>query len=683
MNRTEAERILQRKFGLNHFYDEQWTVISTLLNGNNRVLMVEKTGFGKSLCYQFPAVIFPGVTVVFSPLIALMRDQVNGLKKKGIAAASINSNQTLEENDAALNLAANNHIKILYITPERQDNQKWIETVIDGKIRISMIVIDEAHTISVWGHDFRPAFRKIVRLVNQVGTNTPILATTATATLKVQKDIAEQIGSNVKVLRGNLVRENFMLYAVEIHSEEEKMIWIKENINLLPGTGIIYAGTKAQAETYSRWIDFLGVKNAFYHSGLDSASRMEIEAGLMSNRWKCVVSTNALGMGIDKPDIRFVIHLQMPASPVHYYQEIGRAGRDGKPTYAVLLYNSSLDKDCEEADTALPKAFIKGAKPNREKYQKTLDYIRDASESPGEKEILLKCNLRQNEFRSIKDDLIEQGIIREVRYPSEKRKLFEVVPGNKQIDFKNFEELRECKIKDLRSMVAYVHTNTPRMEYLCRFLGDQNSVFPQNCDNTTLRRYSINITEEDKEQIKKFREKHFVESELSISRKYKVKVVAASYYGMSSVGSTIHRCKYEKGGDFPDWLVKLVLKAYYNCYSCQKFDCILFVPPSVSGDLVKNFATQLSNALKLPVADILVKTRETQEQKFFRNHYGKTENVKGAFKVTSSIKGKRILLIDDIQDSGNTIREIAGTLLNNGAEEVSALVIAKTVGDDI
>lgn len=228
------------------------------------------------------------------------------------------------------------------------------------------------------------------------------MATTATATLRVQKDIEQQMGGQLTVIRGNLLRDNFCLYVINVITKEEKMAWLGEHINQLEGTGILYTGTRPSTDIYSRWLDFLKVSSVGYNAGLDADSRITIENGLMNNTWKCIISTNALGMGIDKPDIRFIIHTQIPQSPVHYYQEIGRAGRDGKPTMIILFYGPK--------DRELPESFIEGGRPSLKKYEKVIQTVKN--ELLGEREIIKRANIKQDQFRVIKADLTEQGITR-------------------------------------------------------------------------------------------------------------------------------------------------------------------------------------------------------------------------------------------------------------------------------
>jgi len=678
MNRISAEKELKRIFGFENFYDKQWETIERIFAGK-RVLLIEKTGFGKSLCYQFPATQFDGITVVFSPLIALMRDQVKALNEKGISASYINSEQSKDENNRVIQEALQRKVKILYIAPERQENIEWIEAT--RKMKLSMVVIDEAHTISVWGHDFRPAFRRIINLVKLLPQDFPVLATTATATERVQKDIEKQISGNITTIRGSLIRENFELYVIKVSSEDEKLIWLAKNLSKLEGTGIIYTGTRVNTEIYSKWFEFLGINTTEYNAGLDAESRKEIENGLMSNKWKAVISTNALGMGIDKSDIRFIIHTQIPASPIHYYQEIGRAGRDGKPAKLILFYNNTKDEKGIEEDYKLPKAFIDGGRPSLKNYQKVIKVLKQ--EPLGERQIMKATNIKQTQVRVIKADLIEQGIIKEVLY--DRRKKYEYQFDAPELNTKSFEELRKKKLKELNSMIEYVNLTTSRMKFLCDYLGDNTPHSYLNCDNTNLSKYTVSIKDEYFEKLKEYRETFFPVLKVESKRSNIVNGIAASYYGASSVGAAIHRSKYENGGDFPDFLLRLTLKAFKKHYGNEIFDYIIYVPPTESGDLVKNFAEKLSKVLKIPISYNLVKISETKPQKVFQNSCLKKDNVSGKFeyKNPDEIAGKSVILFDDIFDSGATIKEIGSLLTKYGVEKIAPLVIARTVGGDI
>jgi ATP-dependent DNA helicase RecQ len=670
MTRSDAEAILRQTFKLSRFYDEQWTTIEKILNGE-RVLLIEKTGFGKSLCFQFPAVIFPGTAVIFSPLIALMRDQVAKLNSLGIAARCINSEQEPEENAKIIEQAIAGQVKILYIAPERQENSAWTEAT--RQMQLSMVVVDEAHCISVWGHDFRPSFRRIINLVKLLPRDMPVLATTATAIRKVEADIAAQMGGNLTIIRGNLMRENFRLFVIKVETEDEKMIWLGKNLDRMPGSGVLYTGTRVETEIYARWFEFLNIPSIGYNAGLDPASRISIEKGLMNNRWKCVISTNALGMGIDKPDIRFIIHTQIPQSPVHYYQEIGRAGRDGEPAYIILFYNPK--------DRELPEAFIEGGRPAISKYEKVITAIKN--ELLGEKDLTRRTNLKQTQVRVITADLMEQKIIRQVTFGKSKK--FEYITGAPELDTKSFEELRKIKTADLDNMVGYVETTGSRMKYLCEFLGDPDHREYSNCDNTGLKKLKVQATQQWYEKLASYRENYFPELQVESARTKLINGVAASYYGVSNVGAAIHRSKYENGGDFPDFLVRLTLKAFRKKFGQEKFDLVLYVPPTKSGKLVRNFSEIIAKILQIPISHGLLKLHPTSEQKIFENSALKSDNVKDAFifENPEEIKGRKILLIDDIFDSGATMKEIGKYLSGIGADKIAPLVIAKTVGGDL
>ncbi len=666
MTRSEAEEILRIKFGLFHFYEEQWEAISRLLKGE-RILMIQRTGFGKSLVFQFAGMMLPGTTVIFSPLIALMREQVNKLKQLGLPAAYINSTLTPEEKAVVIRNAENGMYKLLYIAPERLEDEQWQELV--QRLRLGMVVVDEAHCISTWGHDFRPSYRRIVNVVKQLQSNFPVLACTATATIKVQKDIEVQFdNSRLTVLRGNLSRENFSLKLINCKNQEDKLDAVLQVVNKVDGTGVIYCGTQSETEIYAKWLDFNGLKVTNYNAGLDDDTRKRVEIDFVNDVYKCIVSTNALGMGMDKPNLRFVIHTQIPASPLHYYQEIGRAGRDGLNTQIILLY--------APADDELPLAFIKNNKPAIKYYHKLADILKQ--EPLGLFGVVRRINLKQTAVNVILADLIDQGIV--IKRTVGKSSLYELKFNAPALQTKGFEDLREAKLGDFEQMKAYMNTNACRMSFLQNYLGDTTKSICGKCDVDLEKRLVVNASAEILEKINAFRDNYFPVLDVETKTGILMNGVAASWYGVSNVGCMIHNSKYENAGDFPDYLLRLTLRAFRSHFRNMKFDLIMYVPPTISGNLVEVFAGKISRTLGFELSHGIKKTRATAAQKVFESAISKRDNLKNAFTTDTFVKDKSILLIDDIFDSGVTIKEIAAMLKTKGAKTVAPLVIAKTVG---
>lgn len=740
MNRTSAEVKLREIFEIDHFYNEQWDVISKVLR-NERILMIQKTGFGKSLCFQFPATQMNGLTIIFSPLIALMRDQVRNLKAKGINAAAINSEELPEDNMQILKEAEKGNLSMLYIAPERLGNAEFMNTIRSMNTKVSMVVIDEAHCISVWGHDFRPDYRRIINLVKFLPNSTPIIATTATATVATQEDILKQIGSEITVVRGKLMRENFNLYVIQVKSEDEKMKFIAQHIPSTEGTGIIYTGTRVNTEIYSKWLNHFGISSVAYNAGLVPEKRIEIEQGLMDNRWKVIVSTNALGMGIDKVDLRFVIHTQIPQSTIHYYQEIGRVGRDGKKSEIILLYNNHSEDGGIEEDLKLPLSFIENSRPTISDYKMVIEALKDANAPLSESEIMRKTNIRQQQVRVIKSDLLDQKIV--VESIENRSKRLEYRFEAPEIDRRSFDELILHKKTELYHFKEYIKTNSSRMNFLCSYLGDIHDENIRNCDNTNLSELKYTETEYIEEQLTEFWDNFFpiismapettlnngkyvlsspfwcyyelkidnvslgrfddpknflslisvedrenVETRLIIRHLEKAKitdVIATSYYSYLKVGAAIRRSKYQNGGDFPFFLVERMKRAFEMNLVNLNLDLILFVPPTESGKLVENLSRKLGEIIEIPILNLIKKSKNTEPQKIFENIYLKTDNVRGAFELIDSnlVVGKRILLIDDVIDSGATIKEVSKLLHNSGAELIAPMVLAKTIGGDL
>ena len=329
-----AHETLKEYWGYDSFRPKQEDIVSSALEGKD-VLAILPTGGGKSVCFQVPAMMREGIALVVTPLIALMKDQVQNLNDRGIRALCVNAGMSRREVDLTLNNAAYGDFKFLYVSPERLGTQLFRQYV--REMNVSFIVVDEAHCISQWGYDFRPDYLQIGELREIV--DAPVIALTATATPKVAEDIMDRLGFEEK----NLIKSGFerpnLSYIVR--QCEDKLGQMLNICGSVAGTGIVYVRSRAKTEELSAFLNANGVKASFYHAGLGPDSRSDRQARWKSGDIRVMVCTNAFGMGIDKPDVRFVIHYDVPDSPEAYFQEAGRGGRDGKRSYAVLLWNSS------------------------------------------------------------------------------------------------------------------------------------------------------------------------------------------------------------------------------------------------------------------------------------------------------------------------------------------------------
>lgn len=325
---------LKEYFGYEDFRRGQWEVISAALDGKD-VLALMPTGGGKSLCFQLPALMKEGIAVVITPLIALMKDQVLNLSKRGIRAIAIHMGMSRHEVELALNNAAYGDYKFLYISPERLATALFQSYL--PLLSISYLVVDEAHCISQWGYDFRPDYLNIARVREQ--TDAPVIALTATATESTAEDIMDRLsyqGRSFELVKTSFKRDN--LYYI-VRRCEDKLRKMADICRKVPGTGIIYVRSRRRCEEISAFLNASGIVSSFYHAGLSNALRAQRQEAWIGGKLRVVVCTNAFGMGIDKPDVCFVVHYDIPDSPEAYYQEAGRGGRDGKPSYAVLLWN--------------------------------------------------------------------------------------------------------------------------------------------------------------------------------------------------------------------------------------------------------------------------------------------------------------------------------------------------------
>ncbi|MGV0905585.1 RecQ family ATP-dependent DNA helicase [Mycobacterium novum] len=343
--RAEAQAILEQLAGPHAVLrDDQWAAIEALVVERRRALVVQRTGWGKSAVYFIAAKLLRarghGPTVIVSPLLALMRNQVAAAERAGVHAATINSANVTEWADVQRRVTAG-ELDVLLVSPERLNNPDFRDEVLPAlAARAGLVVVDEAHCVSDWGHDFRPDYRRIRTLIADLGAGVPVLATTATANDRVVEDVAGQLGvggGDTLVLRGGLDRESLRLSVVAAGGPAQRAAWIGEHLNELPGSGIVYTLTVAQAHDVAADLRAQGFAVAAYTGSTDSADREQLEADLLANRVKALIATSALGMGFDKPDLGFVVHLGAPSSPIAYYQQVGRAGRSTASAEVILL----------------------------------------------------------------------------------------------------------------------------------------------------------------------------------------------------------------------------------------------------------------------------------------------------------------------------------------------------------
>ena len=346
MRVSNADLLRQaQSLGLSSFRPGQLKAIKTALSGK-KLLLIQPTGWGKTVIYQMVALNL-GLTVVFTPLKALMRDQIERAARAGLRAELLNSDQDQATQRAILREAQSGRIQLLFIAPERLQNQLWQNVL--PNLPIKAVAIDEAHCISIWGHDFRPEYQEIGAFVKQLPRRTPLLAVTATATKYAAQDIKRQLGRWVRSQRGRLSRPNLHFSVTKVKDESEKFARCAELVQHQGGTGLIYVRSKQRARELACFLQSQGVRATFYHAGRTQADKRRIELGLMNNHYQVVVSTSALGMGFDKPDVRYVIHADFPDSPLNYVQESGRAGRDGSAAEVILLA-SKTDVDARYHD---------------------------------------------------------------------------------------------------------------------------------------------------------------------------------------------------------------------------------------------------------------------------------------------------------------------------------------------
>src|SRR5580658_5969533 len=489
--RDEAERHLRALAGDHaRLRDDQWTAISALVADRRRALVVQRTGWGKSAVYFVATALLrargAGPTVIVSPLLALMRNQVEAAARAGIHARTINSANT-QEWDHVYAEVADGQADVLLVSPERLNNPGFRDQVLPKLTAAAgLIVIDEAHCISDWGHDFRPDYRRIRTLLQALPPGIPVLATTATANARVTRDVAEQLGAGqdpagVLVLRGALDRESLHLAVVSLPTAHQRLAWLAARFadGGLPGSGIVYTLTVAAAYETAAFLRDQGLVVAAYSGRDDQAQRLQAEDDLLSNRVKALVATSALGMGFDKPDLGFVVHLGAPQSPVGYYQQIGRAGR-GVATAEVILLPGREDRD-------IWAYFASLAFPPEYQVRAALTALTDAGRPLSTTALETRVDLSRGRLESMLKVLDVDGAVRRTTGGWE-------ATGQPWVyDQERYERVAQERAREQQAMLAYQTTDACRMEYLRRELDDPEAARCGRCDNCTGRRWDPEV----------------------------------------------------------------------------------------------------------------------------------------------------------------------------------------------
>jgi len=664
------------------FRDGQWECIEALLE-RNRMLVVQRTGWGKSMVYFLATRLLRdaggGLTLLISPLLALMRNQMLATERIGIKAETINSTN-IQDWDAIRAKLLDDRIDILLISPERLANQEFRENVLlNVADRAGLFVVDEAHCISDWGHDFRPDYRRIVRVLRALPSNIPVLATTATANDRVVADVAAQLG-DLKVRRGPLTRQSLRLQNIWLPSPAARMAWLAENLPKMAGSGIIYTLTIRDAERVAEWLQHNHIDARAYHSGV--VDRSDLEDRLLKNRIKALVSTVALGMGFDKPDLGFVIHYQRPGSIVHYYQQVGRAGRAMEKAYGILLGGHE--------DDDITEFFIKNAFPPQVHVDKVLDALRLAEDGHSVPMLQQQVNLRKSEI----DKTLKYLSVENPSPVIKQGPRWYATPVNYDMDSAKIDQLCALRRSEQKEMHAYMQSRKCLMQFLSQALDDPRADPCGRCAVCLDRPLWPDTVKSDSANA----------AGLFLKRNYQTiaprkmwppgalpnygfsgrigkdlqadKGRALSLWGDAGWGQLVRRGK-TNDGRFADALVEAALKMIRAWNPDPKPDGITCVPSLTSPELVSDLATRLSKGLEIPFIPCVKKVKQNRPQKEMLNSHRQAGNLDGVFEVDrDTMPSAPVLLVDDTVNSRWTITVIAALLREAGCPAVHPLALA-------
>ena len=655
------------------FREGQEDAIRHVIEGRGKLLVVQKTGWGKSFVYFIATKLLreggAGPALLISPLLSLMRNQIAAAERMGVRAVTINSNNKSEW-DAVEAQVLNGAVDILLISPERLANDAFVSDVLSVMAnRVSMLVIDEAHCISDSGHDFRPDYRLIERLLPNL-PNVRLLGTTATANDRVMNDLREVLGPNIAVMRGELSRPSLLLQTLTLPSQAERLAWLAERLPEIDGSGIIYTLTIRDAGLVTRWLQSRGL-NVREYTGR-SENRDELEDALLENRVKALVATTALGMGFDKPDLAFVIHYQTPQSVVHYYQQVGRAGRGLDAAYGALLSGSE--------DTEITDFFIRSAFPTPNEVQQVIDALEQEPDGLSEPELLQVVNLSQGRIRQTLKLLSLEAPAPIVR-DGPKWQLTAARLSN--AFWERTERLTDLRRREQQDMQDYVSLDSGHMAFLIRALdGD-----PETAHQIDLRPLSETTTEQTVLQAIDFLRRTSVpiEARKQWSNRRRIPEQqqaedgrALCYWGDAGWGNLVRSGKHQDNR-FADELVVAAAQLIQEWQPEPAPVWVTSIPSRRNPTLVPDFAERLAAALGLPFHPCLVKTDDRPEQKSRANSAQQARNVEGSlgFSQNPVLPGP-VLLVDDMVDSRWTFTFAASLLRERGCRAVIPFALANT-----